>query len=259
MKFCKYCGAQLEDDQVCSCQQAAQPIAQPVAPAPAKNNVFTDTIGKVVEFVKSPLNAVKSAADKNMYGAAGILSGLLFVTVLFYFLISAIDRVVDLNSGLGYVAKIYGYRINVILIFVAALLTTILSAAIYIVATAVIRAIFVKDIPVGDMFGKAFIEFSLYSLPLSVAFILAALLSLASGTLGLIVLSLGVIFFLVFIITSVADKAEGISSNFLKVAALVGIIALFVIAGHYLFSDMHSWVISEPISSAVQDYIGKLF
>ena len=73
MKFCKYCGKQLEDNEVCSCQQPAtpvQPVQQPVNPyqaaapaTPAKPNKFVLAFKNFPTIFLSYWNNSKRIAD----------------------------------------------------------------------------------------------------------------------------------------------------------------------------------------------------
>ena len=96
-KFCKYCGTQLNDDQVCTCpeaQAAAQPAAQPapeVAPqaapqaAPAAPSPFSIALKNLVPFLKaylrSPVNATRAVIAQKDFLLAIILLAIQAIAV----------------------------------------------------------------------------------------------------------------------------------------------------------------------------------
>ena len=101
-KFCKYCGTQLEDGQVCSCPQAQAELAAPAAaPAPeaaapvataapaAAPSAGKDLLNKVKETFLSYLKAPKAttakiAADPKGMTLAGIFAGVNALAVFLY-------------------------------------------------------------------------------------------------------------------------------------------------------------------------------
>lgn len=96
-KFCKYCGTQLEDGQVCSCAQAQADLAAPApeaaAPvataAPAAAPAGNGFVKKLTDTLKAYWKAPKAAAadvaeDKQGMAVAGVFAGVNFLAVFFF-------------------------------------------------------------------------------------------------------------------------------------------------------------------------------
>ena len=96
-KFCKYCGTQLEDGQVCSCAQAQAELAAPApeaaAPvataAPAAAPAGNGFVKKLTDTLKAYWKAPKAAAaevaeDKQGMAVAGVFAGVNFLAVFFF-------------------------------------------------------------------------------------------------------------------------------------------------------------------------------
>ncbi len=115
-KFCKYCGTQLEEGQVCSCPQAQAELAAPAAApapeaaapvataapaaAPAAGNGF---VKKLLDVLKGYWKAPKAAAaevaeDKQGMAIAGVFAGVNFLAV-FFFLWRIIGMVMSTFTG----------------------------------------------------------------------------------------------------------------------------------------------------------------
>ena len=96
-KFCKYCGTQLADGQVCSCAQAQAELAAPApeaaAPvataAPAAAPAGNGFVKKLTDTLKAYWKAPKAAAaevaeDKQGMTVAGVFAGVNFLAVFFF-------------------------------------------------------------------------------------------------------------------------------------------------------------------------------
>lgn len=66
MKFCQYCGKQLQDNEVCSCQQTQAPVQQADSPAQAQSLAPVANSGAVVmDILNNALNTLKSFFTTN--------------------------------------------------------------------------------------------------------------------------------------------------------------------------------------------------
>ena len=96
-KFCKYCGTQLEDGQVCSCAQAQADLAAPApeaaAPvataAPAAAPAGNGFVKKLTDTLKAYWKAPKAAAadvaeDKQGMAVAGVFASVNFLAMFFF-------------------------------------------------------------------------------------------------------------------------------------------------------------------------------
>ena len=88
--FCRFCGAALEEGQVCACQaNQAAPQAAPVATAapaaPAGNGLGNKLMETLKNFWKAPkATAAAVAEDKQGMTIAGIFAGVNFLAVFFF-------------------------------------------------------------------------------------------------------------------------------------------------------------------------------
>ena len=245
MKFCRYCGAQLEDNAVCSCaaSQAAQPVApaqpvaapvQPVAAEPSGPNPFARAFGKIPAFFKSPA----AAADDIDFGVAGILTGLFAICTFMYYLFYALGNIIRYRVSAGsydYIVRSIALpRVGVI--FLGAIAVTLILATLYIVPVMLSRLIFAKDASFGKIIGGAFTSFSVYALPFAAGLVLAGFAALISYKLALITVVLFAVYFLIAIIDSISIKTGGITNNIIKVLLVMGILATLIIVGYLIFT-----------------------
>lgn len=99
-KFCKFCGTQLEEGQVCSCPQAqaelaapaaapapeaAAPVATAAPAAPAGNGFVKKLLDVLKGYWKAPKAAAADVAeDKQGMAIAGVFAGVNFLAVFFF-------------------------------------------------------------------------------------------------------------------------------------------------------------------------------
>lgn len=99
-KFCKFCGTQLEEGQVCSCPQAqaelaapavasapeaAAPVATAAPAAPAGNGFGKKLLDTLKAYWKAPKAAAAEVAeDKQGMAVAGVFAGVNFLAVFFF-------------------------------------------------------------------------------------------------------------------------------------------------------------------------------
>ena len=202
MKFCKYCGAQLEDNAVCNCEKSraaqaqaqqanaqAQPqYQQPVQPqqpqyqnpvqqqspyavnntAPVGENAFVKALKNIpvvfTSFFKDSKTVIKTAkAEKD------IILGALFSAIFFIALILGNMFLMLSMSALDFPKTL-----------LVSLVTTVLIGGFY----SVILFAYVKKYKTEENTGKAFIDsfitFSIESIPASIGWILAGLCALIS-------------------------------------------------------------------------------
>ena len=99
-KFCKFCGTQLEEGQVCSCPdaqaaaaapvataapEAAAPVATAAPAAPAGNGFGKKLLDTLKAYWKAPKAAAAEVAeDKQGMAVAGVFAGVNFLAVFFF-------------------------------------------------------------------------------------------------------------------------------------------------------------------------------
>ncbi len=267
MKFCRYCGAQLEDNAVCTCaaSQAAQPVApaqpvatpvQPVAVEPSRPNPFARAFGKIPAFFKSPA----AAADDIDFGVAGILTGLFAICTFMYFLFYALGNIIRYRGSLDSYGYMFGGlalpRVGVI--FFGTIAVTLILATLYIVPVMLSRLIFAKDAPFGKIIGGAFTSFSVYALPFAAGLVLAGFVALISAKFALILVALFMVYFLIAIIDSISIKVGGITNNIIKVLLVTGILAVVIILGYLLFMAITRNLVNYNVYQ-ISDAIDSLF
>lgn len=103
MAFCKYCGKQIEEGQVCSCQQTAQPQAQPTYAAPAQPQApaAPSAAGKMFKMIwehtkgsfKNPFDAAKAYYQNGTFGTTGIIVGILALV----YMIASVFRLIPMG------------------------------------------------------------------------------------------------------------------------------------------------------------------
>ena len=107
-KFCKHCGTQLEEGQVCSCPKAQAELAAPVAApdaapapeaaapvatadpvaapaAPAANGFVKKLLDTLKAYWKAPKETAAAVAeDKQGMAVAGVFAGVNFLAAFFF-------------------------------------------------------------------------------------------------------------------------------------------------------------------------------
>ena len=265
MKFCKFCGTQLEDTAAfcknCGAQLGAPANQAPAAaPVQSEPNAFAKAFGKIPAFFKSPAATAKLASDNKEYGPAGILTGVFAISTFMYLLFYGLSNALRFNAqfmtyGVG-LSNLAVVRVG--MIFIGAILLTLLAASVYILPTTLVRIIFKKDVSFGRALGDAFAEFPVYALPLAAGLILAGFAAFIHTTVAFIIVALFGVYFIVVLMASVYEKADGIADNLLKLLAVVGFVAGMLIIGHYLFAEVKTWLVNYNAGQTIYEGISGL-
>lgn len=196
MKFCKYCGAQLEDNAVCNCEKSraahaqqanaqyqqpqyqnpVQPNAQPQQSpyavnnnaVPAGENAFVKALKNIpvvfTSFFKDSKTVIKTAkAEKDVVVAS------LFSAIFFIALILGNTFLMLSMSALDFPKTL-----------LVSLVMTVLIGGIYSVILFAYVKKFKSEENAGKAFIDAFITFSIESIPASIGWILVGLFALVS-------------------------------------------------------------------------------
>lgn len=117
MTFCSFCGKQLADGEVCTCQQnnaqqaaPQQPIYAQPAPAPApqpkkasaSDNVIKTVFGHIVNTVKKPITAAEEYYEKGTAVSSGIIIALVAISYLF---MTVCNLIITILYRLSYLSK----------------------------------------------------------------------------------------------------------------------------------------------------------
>lgn len=218
-KFCKYCGAQLEEGQTCTCPQAQAEAAQQAAPqqtapqqaapqqqyapqaAPAAPSPVGAAFKNLVPFLKayvaSPVNATRAAVGQNdlilsiiLLAIQAIVSGL----VLFSFLAKVCGTVKDLVitvmglTGGFSGGSLFGTGPSIDASFLMCLIYGILIAVVAIVIFALLVFAVAKIMKSNCTFKTALIACGANSLFVTALLVLTFLLFFLSIRIGIVLL-----------------------------------------------------------------------
>lgn len=263
MKFCKYCGAQLEDNAVCNCEKSraaqaraqqanaqAQPqYQQPVQPqqpqyqnpvqqqspyavnntAPVGENAFVKALKNIpvvfTSFFKDSKTVIKTAkAEKD------IILGALFSAIFFISLILGNMFLMLSMSALDFPKTL-----------LVSLVTTVLIGGFY----SVILFAYVKKYKTEENTGKAFIDsfitFSIESIPASIGWILAGLCALISTYLFLFFFVIVMLYLIISLVNQVKANVPEAKNSTLFNLILTLIVAVAFIIVFYIGGKLTMW------------------
>lgn len=263
MKFCKYCGAQLEDNAVCNCEKSrvaqaqaqqanaqAQPqYQQPVQPqqpqyqnpvqqqspyavnntAPVGENAFVKALKNIpvvfTSFFKDSKTVIKTAkAEKD------IILGALFSAIFFIALILGNMFLMLSMSALDFPKTL-----------LVSLVTTVLIGGFY----SVILFAYVKKYKTEENTGKAFIDsfitFSIESIPASIGWILAGLCALISTYLFLFFFVIVMLYLIISLVNQVKANVPEAKNSTLFNLILTLIVAVAFIIVFYIGGKLTMW------------------
>lgn len=248
MKFCKYCGKQLEDNAVCDCQASAQTTASPqhqqAQTSPYATGAQTAGEGKFVKALKNIPNTLKSYCKnagttiENAKNGNDLITSAIFTTIFFIGLIIAncgIYCAVDSMIG-GFISTFNFGRI-----LLASLLVTLVVAVLYVLIKFAMVKIFVKQAEAKKVFFDSFIEFSMHSIPVTALLIVSFICSFISLYISMF-LFLFIIIFLIIALVSEIKTAVPTTKNPLIFIILSTVFATIgvCIAG-YVMVQMFLW------------------
>ena len=253
MKFCKYCGKQLEDNEVCSCQQPAtpvqpvqQPVQQPVNPyqaaapvAPAQPNKFALAFKNFPTIFLSYWNNSKRIADiakkEKDWALATILSGTFFLALLIMNL---------------FFYKTFNFGIS----FLFALVMTITVGGFYVMSSFLVKKIFNKGISAKEALLDSYIEFSVHSLMLSCLYIVTAIASLISMWFGMFFVVFSIAYLLVVYLGDMRVSLGDAANKTWAMAIVAGIFMVALVICLVLALVFFSWSMVDVVSNAFGSY-----
>ncbi len=206
MAFCRFCGNQIPDGTVCTCQQNTAPQTIPPQPQPpaggeqaseivsragtAAKNAFNSFIPYLKAFIKSPSETVYNAVLNNSFNISFgfvIINALTLIITIW----SLIGSLVSLaNNATGLIGADLGISPPVFRMIFGG----ILMSAVAITLSAVTLIIFSKLGKVALSFKQAFIIASFRSFWPSVLILGGTLIALIGGIFGFIIALLAVSF-----------------------------------------------------------------
>lgn len=263
MKFCKYCGAQLEDNAVCNCeksraaqaQQANAQYQQPVQPqqpqyqnpvqpnaqpqqspyavnnnaVPAGENAFVKALKNIpvvfTSFFKDSKTVIKTAkAEKDIVVAS------LFSAIFFIALILGNTFLMLSMSALDFPKTL-----------LVSLVMTVLIGGLYSVILFAYVKKFKSEESAGKAFIDAFITFSIESIPASIGWILAGLFALVSVYLFLFFFVIVMLYLVISLVNQVKANVPESKNSALFTLILTLIITVAFIIVIYIGSNLTMW------------------
>ena len=193
MKFCKYCGKQLEDHETCTCQNVQETNSPYAVQSNKQPSEFGKKLGMAFKnmpmafksFWQGPDNIVNIAIKEKDILLSSVYSAIFFLATLLYnvFLIlslqTGIDKYTDIPLLGGLIDAVEIFNFGKILL--TSIVMTILVGGLYVLLEGLINLVVCKK-DAKSAFLNAFITFSIKSIPVSILFVLGGILSFASLT-----------------------------------------------------------------------------
>lgn len=256
-KFCRFCGAPLEEGQVCTCPGAqaaqnpapAQPAApvQPAAPAsaaqewapaaapqaPAGNSAAAELFGELKDvllgYLSAPKKAIKAAVEsKKGMAMAGILAGV-HALALFFFFWSMLGKLIgSLKSSLGILGSAVGALVKIGMPIFPLLLTGIVLAVVCIGLSAVALMVCGKLTKRELTIQQTLVVAAVSSIYPTVVLLAGALLGLMSSWLHVACLVLALLIWVINAVSDIRDYTGLNATVSLKNMIMVAVVLLVV-------------------------------
>lgn len=271
MKFCKYCGKQLDDNAVCDCQASQQnaqkeqaqkvtftapqqqaqqqttysapqqPQASPYAVNPNATPVGEGKFVKALKNIpvvftaywKNAKQTIDVAKKENDLIIAGLFSAIFFIGVLLAncCLYGSIDA--------GFRGYLHIFNLGKIL--AASLLVTVITAALYVVIKLVSVKIFVKQADAKKVFFDAFIEFAIHSMPITILLLVAGFSAFISYYISLFLLVFAIVYLITALFAEIKSDVPAVSNNFLFILLVSAFVTIGLCIVLYVMINMLSW------------------
>ncbi len=270
MKFCKYCGKQLEDNQVCDCQASVnaaqqtaaqpqqqttvppQPQQQPASPyamqgAPAGDNVFVKALKNLpvlfTSFWKDSKKTISVAKNDNDYLLAGMYAFIFFIAVF-------------LGNMFTYLAM---HMFSFGRVLLTSLIMTVLIEGFYLLITAIIAKAADKSADMGKTFANSFISASIITIPASIAAIIGGLTFFISAYVGVFFWCLILLYFVVSLVLDIKEIMPNAKNHglFVMITSLVICVAFAIIL--VIGVNLTVWCLQGGFMSGLMDSASSLF
>lgn len=270
MKFCKYCGKQLDDNAVCDCQAlqqnaqkeqaqkvtftapqqqaqqqttftAPQPQASPYAVNPNATPVGEGKFVKALKNIpvvftaywKNAKQTIDVAKKENDLIIAGMFTAIFFIGVL----LANCCLYGSIDAGLGGYFHIFNFG----KILVASLLVTVITAVLYVVIKLVSVKIFVKQTDAKKVFFDAFIEFAIHSMPITILLLVAGFSAFISYYISLFLLVFAIVYLITALFAEIKSDVPAVSNNFLFILLVSAFVTIGLCVVLYVMINMLSW------------------
>ena len=279
MKFCKYCGKQLDDNAVCDCQ-ASQQNAQKeqvqqvtfTAPQqqPQQQTMFTAPQPQAQQQPQASPYAVNPNATPA--GEGKFVKALKNIPVVFTSYWKNPKQTIDvakkendlviagLFSAIFFIGVLiatcclYGSMhlivFNFVKVFVASLLLAVFTAVFYVFAKFFSVKIFVKQAETKKAFFDAFIEFAVHSVPVTALLLVGGLTAFISFYVGMFFFLFAIVYLVTTLLTEIKSDVPEVKNNFVFVLLVSTFITVGVGIVLLVMTNMISWWNSGLIQSA---------
>lgn len=272
MKFCKYCGAQLEDNAVCNCEKSraaqaqqanaqAQPqYQQPVQPQQPQ---YQNPVQQQYAQPQNPQTQQSPYAVNNTapIGENAFVKALKNIPVVFTSFFKDSKTVIktakaekdivvaSLFSAIFFIALILGNTFLMLSMsaldfpktLLVSLVMTVLIGGLYSVILFAYVKKFKSEENAGKAFIDAFITFSIESIPASIGWILAGLFALVSVYLFLFFFVIVMLYLVISLVNQVKANVPESKNSALFTLILTLIITVAFIIVFYIGSNLTMW------------------
>lgn len=263
MKFCKYCGAQLEDNAVCNCEksraaQAQQANAQYQQPVQPQQPQYQNPVQPNAQPQQSPYAVNNNAVPAGEKAFVKALKNIPVVFTSFFKDSKTVIKtakaekdivVASLFSAIFFIALILGNTFLMLSMsaldfpktLLVSLVMTVLIGGLYSVILFAYVKKFKSEENAGKAFIDAFITFSIESIPASIGWILAGLFALVSVYLFLFFFVIVMLYLVISLVNQVKANVPEAKNSALFTLILTLIITVAFIIVFYIGSNLTMW------------------
>ena len=263
MKFCKYCGAQLEDNAVCNCEksraaQAQQANAQYQQPVQLQQPQYQNPVQPNAQPQQSPYAVNNNAVPAGENAFVKALKNIPVVFTSFFKDSKTVIKtakaekdivVASLFSAIFFIALILGNTFLMLSMsaldfpktLLVSLVMTVLIGGLYSVILFAYVKKFKSEENAGKAFIDAFITFSIESIPASIGWILAGLFALVSVYLFLFFFVIVMLYLVISLVNQVKANVPEAKNSALFTLILTLIITVAFIIVFYIGSNLTMW------------------
>lgn len=234
MKFCKYCGSQLDDEAVCNCPGAMAERQETVATQPRQqeNNFVGNMLAPLKTYFKDPKKAVDDRIKSKDF-----ITALIFIGALFFTMIAEKACVygAEAFAGRPYIDFNFG------LVLLAALLSVSGLCAVYVGARFVIMAIVgKKPFNAVNALINSLISFGVNSLVPMGLILVGGLFYLLADGVGIVFFILAAAWYVAAGIMELKDDLSDSANPFFKLMIVAMTIGVSLVLYYFLYKGMYA-------------------
>lgn len=253
MKFCKFCGKQLADNEVCSCQtqaQAAAPAAKKASPyavggAPSVGGAkFVDALKNIpvvfVSYWTKSKEIIGVAKKTNDFILSALYCAILFL-IMFGF-----------NCCFFAAQKAFNFGI----VILTALIGVVIFAGFYTLIKFVIVKMFNKQADTKNAFIGAFVEFGIHSMPVSIFFIVAAIGGFINKYVTAAIICFAVMYLIICLVSELKNDIPEIKNNFLFFLVTAVLVTAAYLFSMWVFGKLFAWSAGTSALGGLSNMLG---